>query len=218
VSSYRSDSDGDPTVPMVGEEHRVVHEPVVEPVVAPTERVVVSPASPATERVVVAPTAPPGTTVVREAVPGIAATDQVVHRSVSAFSPSQIVHGVGAVVLLLIGAIAVARGGFDGPAENQVGSVLGIEMTTPIGLALLAAGLLLAIAALTPSGRPFGGFVGVLVAVGGIVIIAAHEDLQADLRTEPALGWILLVVGIVSVVAAFLPDEVRARRQQVVVR
>jgi hypothetical protein len=209
VSTYRSDSDGEPTVPIEGEERRIVHDPVVEPVVEPV-------AAP-TERVVVTPTAPPATTVIREA-PGVAATDQVVRRSVSAFSPSQIVHGVAAVVLLLIGAIAVARGGFDGPAENQVGSVLGIEVTTPIGLALLAAGLLLAIAALTPSGRPFGGFVGVLVAVGGVVIIAAHEDLQSDLRTEPALGWILLVVGIVSVVAAFLPDEVRARRQQVVVR
>jgi len=205
----------------------VVEQPVVPPPpgtvvqnVTPTQPVQAVPAAPsyveptvATQHVVT-PVAPAA--VVTE--PAVVASDHMVRRSWSAFSISQIIHGIGAIILLVIGAVAVATGGFDGPASEQVGKFLGIEMTTPVGLCVLAAGLLLAIAALTPSGRPFGGFVGVLVAVGGIVIIAANPDLSSAFRADDALGWILLVVGIACVLGAFLPDEVRSRRRQVYVR
>ena len=211
MTSYRREGDVEP----------VVEQPVVPPPpgtvvhnVTPTQPVQTVPAQPQYVQPTVAQ--PVAQTVVTE--PAVVATDHVVRRSWAAFSASQIIHGIGAIVLLVIGAVAVATGGFDGPASEQVGKFLGIEMTTPVGLCVLAAGLLLAIAALTPSGRPFGGFVGVLVAVGGIVIIAANPDLSSAFRADDALGWILLVVGIVCVLGAFLPDEVRSRRRQVYVR
>lgn len=147
--------------------------------------------------------------VVRE--PVAVASDQTVERTWYSFSASQVVHGLCGAVLLLLGAIAVARAGFDAPAEEEV-EVLGITLTTVLGLVLLAAGLLLVIAALTPSGRPFGGFVGVVLAVAGLVLAAGSAELLADAHTDRALGWVLIVIGALSLLGAFLPEHTSARR------
>ena len=56
--------------------------------------------------------------------------------------------------------------------------VLRITQTTAIGIAEAGAGVLLILAALTPRGRIFGGFIGALVGVGGIVVLAGSDDLH----------------------------------------
>jgi hypothetical protein len=160
--------------------------------------------------------APAAIPIRRAAVP-VVASDRVVTRSWTHFSVSQVIHGLCGVVLLMLGALAIAQGGFDGTASEQTSEVLGIDMTTVLGLVVVAAGLLLVIAALTPSGRPFGGFVGVLIAVGGVVVAFGSDELLADLHTERSLGWLAIVLGVISVAAAFLPERSSLRQQAVLV-
>jgi hypothetical protein len=200
-------------------EQPVVTDPAADPVV--TQRVVDPGAVSDASSVHVVSDPVVGERVVRQetvVAPSVAQSTQVVRRSWNAFSLSQVLHGLCGFVLVLLGAVAIARGGFDGNVGQQTTEVLGIKMTTVLGLVELAAGLLLLIAALTPSAKPFGGFIGVLLIVGGVVIIAGSQELLNDLHTEPALGWIALILGVISLVAAFLPEQVSARREYVAVR
>ena len=87
--------------------------------------------------------------------------------------------------------------------------MLGIDVTTLIGLVEIGAGLLLLLAALTPAGRAFGGVIGVLLLVGGIVIAAGSDELLSDLHTESGLGWVAIIVGAVAMIAAFFPAHYR---------
>ena len=73
----------------------------------------------------------------------------------------------------------------------------------------MSAGVLLILASLSPRGRIFGAFIGALVGVGGIVVLAASNDVLSDLHTERALGWVLLVIGGLSLLAGVLPDPCR---------
>lgn len=125
----------------------------------------------------------------------------------AAFSFAQLIHAICGVALTAFGAVTMARAGFDNPIGEQTTEVLRITQTTAIGIAEAAAGVLLILAALTPRGRIFGGFIGALVAVGGIVVLAGSDELIADLHTERPLGWVLLAIGALSLLAAFLPTH-----------
>ena len=126
----------------------------------------------------------------------------------AAFSLSQLVHAICGIALTAFGAVTMAKAGFDRPIGEHTAEVLRITQTTAIGIAEVGAGLLLILAALTPRGRVFGGFIGALVGVAGIVVLAGSDDLIADLHTERPLGWVLLAVGGISLLAAFLPTHV----------
>ena len=137
----------------------------------------------------------------------------------STFSFAQLVHAVCGIGLAAFGAVTMAKAGFDSPLDEQTTQVLGITQSTVLGIAELAAGLVLIAASLTPLGRKFGGFVGALIAIGGLVVVAASDELLADLHTEQALGWVLMGVGGVALLAGFLPtrsvrhSEVRERSE-----
>lgn len=123
------------------------------------------------------------------------------------FSLAQLVHAICGIALTAFGVVTMARGGFDAPLGEQTTSVLGLTQTTAIGIAEAGAGVLLIVAALSPRLRAFGGFIGALVAVGGIMLLAGSDDLIADLHTERSLGWVLVAIGGVSLLAAFLPTH-----------
>ncbi len=125
----------------------------------------------------------------------------------AAFSFAQLVHAACGVALTAFGAVTMAKAGFDRPIGEQTAEVLNITQTTVIGIAEAGAGVLLILAALSPRGRIFGGFIGALVGVAGIVVLAGSDDLIADLHTERPLGWVLLAIGAVSLLAAFLPTH-----------
>jgi len=129
-------------------------------------------------------------------------------RTRAAFSFAQLIHAICGVALTAFGAVTMARAGFDTPLGEQTTEVLRITQTTAIGIAEAGAGVLLILAALTPRGRIFGGFIGALVGVAGIVVLAASDDLIADLHTERPLGWVLIAIGGISLLAAFLPTHV----------
>jgi hypothetical protein len=128
-------------------------------------------------------------------------------RTRAAFSLSQLVHAVCGIGLAAFGAVTMAKAGFDRPIGEQTAEVLRITQTTAIGIAEVSAGVLLILAALSPRGKVFGGFIGALVGVAGLVVLAGSDDLIADLHTERPLGWVLLAVGGISLLAAFLPTH-----------
>jgi hypothetical protein len=132
----------------------------------------------------------------------------------STFSFAQFVHALCGIALAAGGAVTMARAGFDSPLGEQTTEILAITQSTALGIAELAAGLLLIAAALTPHGRKFGGFIGALVAIGGLVVVAASDELLADLHTEQALGWVLMGIGGAALLAAFLPTR-SVRRSEV---
>ena len=137
----------------------------------------------------------------------------------STFSFAQLVHAICGIGLAAFGAVTMAKAGFDSPIGEQTTEVFNITQSTVLGIAELAAGLLLIAASLTPHGRKFGGFIGALIAIGGLVVVAASDELLADLHTEQALGWVLMGVGGVALLAGFLPtrsvrhSEVRERSE-----
>jgi hypothetical protein len=178
-----------PSQPVVHAEPQIVEETVVEPAPVVAQAPVV--AAPVVE------------------------SHRVVRRGWSRYSASQLIHGACGLFLVIIGAIAVGRAGFDDVGEGTV-EVLGITTTALIGLVLLLAGLLLLCAALAPEARGFGGFIGVLLLVGGIIIAAGSDELLADLHTEAALGWLGIIVGAVAILGAVLPAFLVDRRSTTV--
>jgi len=132
----------------------------------------------------------------------------------STFSFAQFVHAICGIGLAAFGAVTMAKAGFDSPIGERTTEVLNITQSTVLGIAELGAGLLLIAASLTPHGRKFGAFVGAIVAIGGLVVVAASDELLADLHTEQALGWVLMGVGGVALLAGFLPTR-SVRRSEV---
>jgi hypothetical protein len=143
-------------------------------------------------------------------------SNTVVSTTSSRFSLAQFVHGLCGFGLVLFGAVAVARGGFDGSASDQTAQVAGIDMTTVLGLVTVGFGLLLIVAALTPGGRVFGGFIGGVLVVAGVMLVAGSDQFLKDLRTESSLGWLAIAVGTACLLVAFVPEYLRTSRRRVV--
>lgn len=148
--------------------------------------------------------------------PRVIETHRVVRRSWARFSVSQIAHGACGLLLLIIGGVTVGRAGFGDDIGTHTTEVLGLTTTALIGLVELFAGLLLLCAALAPEGRAFGGAVGVLLFVGGIIVAAGSDELLNDLHTESGLGWLAIVIGAVAMLAAVLPTFLIDRRSTAV--
>lgn len=136
---------------------------------------------------------------------------RVIRTGWARYSASQVVHGACGIFMVLLGAITVGRAGFDDVPAHTV-DVLGIRTTALLGLIELFAGLLLLCAALAPDARGFGGFMGIVLLVGGTVVAAGSQSMLDDLHTESGLGWIAIVVGVVAILGAVLPAVMVSRR------
>jgi hypothetical protein len=169
-----------------------VVEEVVAPVAAPVEPVVVEPA------VAVAPVA-----------------TQVVRRSYArSIAPDSIVAALVGLFLLLVGLLAITRGGFDGPMSTPVVSVLGFTHTTTLGLLeiIIGGALLLSGATRSRSGALFfGSVLGIASFVGAV----QTESFEKNLALESGFAW-LMVVGAIAVVLAALLLPRYAQRSTVV--
>jgi hypothetical protein len=154
--------------------------------------------------------------VVVQTVQPVAASSRVVRRSWSSFSVSQVLHGLTGLFLVIVGAVTIGKAGFTDIGEHTV-QVLGWSTTAVLGLAELFAGLLLMCAALSPEGRVFGGVLGVLLFVGGIVIAAGSNELLSDLHTESGLGWMWLIVGLVALIGGLVPTYIWTKRSSAIV-
>jgi len=125
----------------------------------------------------------------------------------SRFSPAAIVSGVAGIVLLIMGLIAVARGGLSGSITDPVVTVVGFDHTPLLGLIEAGVGLILLLCALWGT-RASAVFMGALIAVAGIVIVATPDSFADTLAAQGSYGWFLIIVGVVvAVVALAVPDR-----------
>jgi hypothetical protein len=137
--------------------------------------------------------------------------DVQVTESVSRFSPAQVIHAAIGVFLVVIGIIAIARGGLDGDLTEPTFDVLGIAHNTTIGIGEVVAGALLLIAAAGWFARVLGILVGLaLVAVGAVML--GDDEFLRDLGTEEALAWLAIALGGAAILGGLIPSRRVYRR------
>jgi hypothetical protein len=185
----------------------VRHETVVEPQVASTV-----PAAPA-QQVVAQPVVAQPVPVVAQ--PVVAAPTGVAQAtSLRRFAPDAIIAaGVGLIVLIM-GLLAIVRGGFDGPMEEPVVEVLGFSHTTTLGLIEVVVGGLLLICGAS-SWRSGALFFGSVLAIGSFVGAVQTESFSSSLALESSHAWLGVVGGVLVVLSALLMPRFTSRTTDV---
>jgi len=145
---------------------------------------------PVAERLVVAGVAP-------------AAVGQVRTAYTARWAPDSIITAIVGLVLLLMGLIAITRGGFDGSMSDPVVQVLGFTHTTTLGLIEVGIGLFLLISAAARS-RSGEMFFGAVLGIAGFVGAVQTSSFDENLALESSLAWLAVVAGAIVVLAALL--------------
>lgn len=121
----------------------------------------------------------------------------------SHFEPDAIIAALVGLALLLVGLIAITRGGFDGDMSDPVVEVLGFTHTTSLGLIEIAIGVCLLIAGATRS-RTGALFFGAVLGVAGFVGAVQTESFNTSLALESSLAWLAVIAGVVVVLSALM--------------
>jgi len=125
------------------------------------------------------------------------------------FAPDSIIAGIAGLGILLMGLIAIVRGGFDGPMSDPVVKVLGFTHTTTLGLIEVGIGLALLLSAATRS-RSGEIFFGSVLGIGAFVGAVQTDSFRHSLALESSMAWLMVVVALVVVLSAMLmPRYVR---------
>lgn len=135
--------------------------------------------------------------------PQVTHEQQVSTTTRSRFAPDSIITGLIGLVMLVVGLIAVTRGGFDGPMSEPVVRVFGFTYTTTLGLIEIGIGLCLLISAAARS-RSGELFFGAVLGIAGFVGAVQVESFRKSLALESGMGWLAVIAGGVIVVAALL--------------
>lgn len=121
----------------------------------------------------------------------------------SHFEPDAVIAALVGLVLLLVGLIAVIRGGFDGEMSEPVVEVLGFTHTTTLGIIEIGLGLCLLIAGATRS-RSGALFFGAVLGVAGFVAAVQSESFTTSLAIESGMAWLVVLAGVVVVLSALM--------------
>jgi len=135
-----------------------------------------------------------------------------VTESESRFSPAQVVHAAIGVFLIVIGLIALIRGGLTGDLTQPTFDVIGITHSTAVGIGELVAGVLLLLAAAGPGGRFLGLVVGLAMIIFGAVLLGDKTTMR-DVGTEDALAWLSIALGAAAVIFGLVPPRRTIRRR-----
>jgi len=119
------------------------------------------------------------------------------------FEPDAVIAAAAGVVLLLIGLIAITRGGFDGPMSDPVVDVLGFNHTTTLGIIEIIIGGSLLVAGATIS-RAGALFLSSVLAIGAFVGAVQTESFRESLGLESAFAWLLVLVGLLVMASSLL--------------
>jgi hypothetical protein len=139
--------------------------------------------------------------VVVPAVP--VASGQVRTAYASRYAPDAIIAALVGLVLLVVGLIAIVRGGFDGPMHLPVVSVLGFTHTTTLGLIEIGIGLCLLLSGAARS-RTGEVFFGAVLGISAFVGAVQTDSFKKPLALESGMAWLVVVAAIVVVLAAML--------------
>jgi hypothetical protein len=121
------------------------------------------------------------------------------------FDPASVLAVLLSIVLGVVGAVALARAGLDGPLDEPVVEVAGFTHTALLGLVELGMALVLLIAGLS---RDRGAILFVSILFGVASLVAAIEPTVGGgaLAVERAWAWLMVVsFGLVALVAAVVP-------------
>ena len=152
--------------------------------------------------------------VVVGAAPVVAAQTRTAYAS--HFAPDAILAALFGLALLLVGLIAIVRGGFDGPMSDPVVQVLGFTHTTTLGLIEIVAGLALLLSGATRSRSGelfFASVLGIAAFVGAV----QAESFRESLALEASMAWLVVILSAIVVLAALLMPRF-ARHSTVVER
>ncbi len=121
----------------------------------------------------------------------------------SRWAPDAMVAALVGLVLLVVGLIAITRGGFDGPMSDPVVEVLGFTHTTTLGLIEIGLGVCLLISGAVRS-RSGEMFFGAVVGIAGFVGAVQTSSFDKSLALESSMAWLAVLAGVVIVLAALL--------------
>lgn len=152
------------------------------------------------DRVVVDPAVVQAPVVAQTQVVAPAAVRTVFSRR---FAPDAIIAAAFGLILLLIGLLAITRGGFDGPMSDPVVQVLGFSHTTTLGLIEIAAGAFLLIAGATTS-RSGAIFMSSVLGIGAFVGALQTKSFEKSLALESSFAWLVVLGSIAVLLSALL--------------
>ena len=130
------------------------------------------------------------------------------------FAPDAIIAAVFGLILLLVGLLAITRGGFDGPMSEPVVQVLGFSHTTTLGLIDIAAGAFLLIAGATTS-RSGAIFMSSVLGIGAFVGALQTKSFEKSLALESSFAWLVVIGSIVVLLSALLLPRYITRNRTV---
>jgi hypothetical protein len=184
-------------------EESLVADPVVfdPPVVAPLDSDLTATEAQLTE-VVEVPVVEPAT-MVPTVVPMVTTAGTVRTSYARSFAPDAIAAAVVGLFILLIGLLAITRGGFDGPMDRPVVRVLGFTHTTALGLIEIVIGLCLLLSGATRS-RSASLFFGSVLGIGAFVGAVQTDSFRKNLALESGFAWVMVLSAVVVVLAALL--------------
>lgn len=126
------------------------------------------------------------------------------------FAPDALIAALVGLALLVVGLIAMARGGFDGPLRDPVVSVLGFTHTTILGMIEAGIGACL-LAAGAVSSRGGEVFFGLTLGVGAFVGAVQTETFRDSLALESSFAWLCVAAAAAVVIAALALPRYTAR-------
>jgi hypothetical protein len=127
----------------------------------------------------------------------------------SRITPAQAITAAGGIVMLVLGLIALAKTGLSDGFKLPVTKVAGLTYSPLLALISAGAGLILLGAAFTS--RNSSVFFGVLLAIGGVVGLAAPERFESIALLSPYC-WLMIVVGVVVALANLLMPTITTRK------
>jgi hypothetical protein len=126
------------------------------------------------------------------------------------FDPARTLTVLAGIVLIVIGAVAVARAGLSGPLDQPVVEVAGITHTALLGLIEVAIGLLTVLAGVSGDR---GTILFATIAFGVAALVAAIEpDIGGGALALERSWAVVLVIGFatLAIVAALAPTMMRS--------
>lgn len=130
------------------------------------------------------------------------------------FTPDAVIAALVGLVLLIVGLLAVVRGGFDGDMNVPVVEVLGFTHTTTLGLIEAGLGVCLLICGATSS-RSGALFFGSVMGIAGFVGAVQTESFAESLALESGLAWLLVIASVVVVVSSLMLPRIVTRSTNV---
>ena len=130
------------------------------------------------------------------------------------FAPDAVVAAIIGLLITVVGLIAITRGGFDGPMDTPVVSVLGFTHTTLLGLIEIVIGGCLLISGATQA-RSGALFFGSVLGIGAFVGAVQTKSFTKNLALQSGWAWLMAFAAVIVVVTALLLPRFETRSTRI---